>query len=146
MLFLSGMLALKETMEVLSFTIGEQTQNRYKCAQQTQMLTHIKELARSMSRPARDLVVRWFDKVIENENARNVWQTDVDQFAEKVRARAVQKRQEEKEARNRQRQKEEAYVANVKENFYVKKEGSRKLSKQCLREEDYPTQQWGHHR
>jgi len=32
-------------------------------------------------------VVRWFEKVGDNENARKVYEADVDDFAQKVRGR-----------------------------------------------------------
>jgi len=91
----------------------------YKCAQQSQLLTHIKELATSFGRPARDLVPRWFEKVAQKDEAANVYKADVDNFAAKVRLRAIEKKKEEAEAEAARRENEKTYVA---QHYYKKKE------------------------
>merc|ERR1712150_98863 len=94
----------------LEFEMEGNSAMMYKCAQQSQLLTHIKELAKSFQRPARDLVGRWFDKTTENEHAYKIYKDDVDQFAEKVKGRARDKRKEEAAEKARQREMEQAYV------------------------------------
>ena len=82
-----------------------------KCAQQSQLLAHITELAASFKRPARDLVVQWFAKVQDKPEAMAVWEADAQRFHENVRLRSVEKKKEEKEDAAKGRENEENFVA-----------------------------------
>ncbi|CAD7946900.1 unnamed protein product [Amoebophrya sp. A120] len=95
----------------LEFEMEGNRKRSYKCAQQSQLLTHVKELAKSFGRPPRDIVTRWFQKVADNEDARKIWEADVDGFAKRVQERAVEKKKEEAEEKLRKREEEEKYVA-----------------------------------
>lgn len=95
----------------LEYEMEGQSAMMYKCAQQSQILTHIKELARSFNRPARDLVTRWFDKCEDDGPALKIYQTDVDAFAEKVKGRAVEKKAEMAAEEERRKDLEMSYVA-----------------------------------
>eukprot|EP00397_Hematodinium_sp_SG-2012_P018399 GEMP01018847.1.p1 GENE.GEMP01018847.1~~GEMP01018847.1.p1 ORF type:complete len:411 (+),score=118.72 GEMP01018847.1:59-1291(+) len=64
-----------------------------KCAQQSQLLSHIIELAKSFRRPTRDLVHQWFSKIEAREEAHAVYQEDVDEFIKKVTGMADEKRE-----------------------------------------------------
>ncbi len=85
----------------------------YKCALQSQMLSHIFELGKSFGRPPRDIVYRWFEKVAydadgEKSQAYHVFEQDAEDFARKVKLRAVEKRKEEaiKEVQRRKQEEE----------------------------------------
>lgn len=78
-------------LSCLEEEMANNSKKMYKCAQQSQMLSHITELARSFQRPPRDIVYRWFEKVADNENARAIYERDVDDFAKKVKGRAIEK-------------------------------------------------------
>jgi len=93
-----------------------------RCAQQSQCIAHIIELAKSMNRPPRDFVVRWFDAVSEKTAARSTWEKDVDSFQERVQGRAIEKKKEEEEAKRKRKDLEESYVIKKMKESKKKKE------------------------
>lgn len=85
-----------------------------KAAQQSQLLSHIIELAKSFHRPTRDLVYQWFSKMTDREDAREVYEQDVEQFIEKVVVMADDKRarlKKEAEEEARRKDAENSWVA-----------------------------------
>lgn len=106
-------------LSCLEDEMGGDAKRMYQCAQQSQLLTHIRELAISFGRPARDLVTRWFEKIGQKDEAHKVWTQDVDNFAAKVRIRAVEKKTEEDAAEKQRRENESNYVA---QNYWKKPE------------------------
>ncbi|CAD7975865.1 unnamed protein product [Amoebophrya sp. A25] len=103
----------------LEYEMAGNRKKMYQCAQQSQLLTHIKELAKSFGRPPRDIVTRWFDKIADNDDAKKIWENDVDGFAEKVKARAIEKKKEQEEEAKRKKEAETNYVA---EHYWKRKE------------------------
>merc|ERR1712070_101466 len=63
-------------------------------AKMAQYLTQIRELGKSMGRPARDVVFPFFQKLEDKEKTREFFESSVDDFVEKVKKRAIDKRKE----------------------------------------------------
>lgn len=101
-------------LECLEMKVQNKHAAAKKCAQQSQLCSHIIELAKSFKRPPRDLLNRWFEKTGEDSNARGVYESDVDQFIEKVTLMAkdkVQRLKEEALAEEKDKEKQERWIA-----------------------------------
>lgn len=71
---------------------GKHERARRVC-RQSQLLTHITELAQSMHRDPRDVVLAFFRR-IEQPEYRQVFESSVEEFVDRIKKRAVQKRLE----------------------------------------------------
>lgn len=80
-------------LECLEAFVQDKEAYAKKCAHQSQMLQHIIELAGTFHRPPRDLVVRWFEKIGQKEQAKDVYEADVKTFLEKVKVMAAEKKE-----------------------------------------------------
>eukprot|EP00933_Yihiella_yeosuensis_P023166 TRINITY_DN18086_c0_g1_i2.p1 TRINITY_DN18086_c0_g1~~TRINITY_DN18086_c0_g1_i2.p1 ORF type:complete len:355 (-),score=99.41 TRINITY_DN18086_c0_g1_i2:201-1265(-) len=72
-------------------------------ARQCQILTQLREFSRATGRPARDSVHPIFKKILDHEATQESFQETVDNFAERVRRRAVVKKKEMDEEMSKER-------------------------------------------
>jgi len=103
-------------LECLEMMVQDNKNRAKKCAQQSQLCSHIIELSKTFKRPPRDLVNRWFERTTEDSPARQAYEDDVKMYLEKVTKMAVEKRalleKERKEAKEAQEAAEAEMQAN----------------------------------